>query len=174
MTKSYERYQPDLESYIRRTQTGPCFVCKIVERDQNFFHHVVYEDDCAIAFLNKYPTQYGYTIVAPKEHLEQVTGDFSVEEYLALQRVVYAVSEAVRLETEAERVYLLSLGSNQGNSHVHWCIVPLPTGIPYDEQQFSALRLEDAGALRIPEKEKVALSTRIRRRIEQQIEGRAI
>ena len=32
-----------------------------------------------------------------------MTGDFSTEEYLYLQRIVHRVSEAVRVEVEAER-----------------------------------------------------------------------
>jgi diadenosine tetraphosphate (Ap4A) HIT family hydrolase len=112
------------------------------------------------------PTQYGYTLVAPKEHKEQVASDFTVEEYLDLQRVVHRVVEAVREEVGAERMYVLSLGSNQGNAHVHWHVVPLPPGTPYEEQQFSAVRLETAGALRIPDEEKAALATRIGQRME--------
>jgi diadenosine tetraphosphate (Ap4A) HIT family hydrolase len=89
-----------------------------------------------------------------------------MEEYLELQRVVYRVSEAVREETEAERMYVMTLGSKQGNSHVHWHVVPLPPGVPYEEQQFGALMLERAWALRIPEEEKAALAARIAERIE--------
>jgi diadenosine tetraphosphate (Ap4A) HIT family hydrolase len=110
--------------------------------------------------------QYGYTLVAPKEHQEQVAGDFTVEEYLGLQRVVHRVAEAVRVEVGAERVYILSLGSNQGNSHVHWHVVPLPPGTPYEEQQFAALMLETAGALKIPDRENAALAARIGQRME--------
>jgi diadenosine tetraphosphate (Ap4A) HIT family hydrolase len=162
----FERYQPDLEAYVRRVRSGPCFVCAIVSRDPDFpEHHVFYEDDAVIAFLNRYPTQYGYTLVAPKEHREQVAGDFTVEEYLGLQRVVHRVAKAVREEVGAERVYLLSLGSNQGNAHVHWHVVPLPPGIPYEEQQFVALMLETVGALKIPEEEQASLAARIGRRM---------
>ena len=126
----FERYQPDLDAYVRRAQSGPCFVCAIVSQDPDFpEHHVFYEDDAAIAFLNRYPTQYGSTLVAPKEHKEQVAGDFTLDEYLGLQ-VVYRVAEAVGEEVGAERVYLLSLGSNQGNAHVHWHVVPLPQTHP--------------------------------------------
>ena len=127
----HERYLPDLDAYHRRVRTGPCFVCGIVARDPDFSgHHIVYEDDDAIAFLNRWPTQRGYTLVAPKEHREQATGDFTVDEYLALQRVVYRVAEAVREEVGAGRVYVLSLGSNGGNAHVHWHVVPLPPERP--------------------------------------------
>jgi diadenosine tetraphosphate (Ap4A) HIT family hydrolase len=161
----FERYQPDLDAYVRRVRTGPCFVCAILARDPAFpNHHIIYED--AIVFLGMNPTQYGYTLVAPKEHREQVAGDFALEEYLGLQRVVHRVAEAVREEVGAERVYILSLGSNQGNAHVHWHVVPLPPGTPYEEQQFAAVRLETAGALKIPDSEKEDLAARIGRRME--------
>ncbi|MGH3090289.1 MAG: HIT family protein [Rubrobacteraceae bacterium] len=65
-----ERSHFDLESYVERTRNGPCFICKLIEGDPDFFHHVVYEDDNVIAFLNKHPTLYGYTLVAPKYERE--------------------------------------------------------------------------------------------------------
>ena len=109
-----ERYLPDLDAYHERARTGPCFVCGIVARDPDFpDRHIVYEGDSAIAFFNRCPTQRGYVLVAPKEHREQATGDFTADEYLALQRVVYGVAEAVREEVGAERVYVLSLGSTR-------------------------------------------------------------
>ncbi len=166
-----ERYRPDLDAYVERTRSGTCFICRLFEGDPDFSHHIVYEDDDVIAFLNKYPTLYGYTLVAPKEHREQVTGDFDVEEYVAFQRIVHAVSEAVRDEVGAERIYLLSLGSDEGNAHVHWHVAPLLPGVPYEKQQFAALIVETAGALKIPEEEKARLAKRIRKRIEARIES---
>src|SRR5215213_1557143 len=108
----FERSQPDLDAYVRRVRTGPCFVCAILACDPAFpDHHIVYEDEDAIVFLTMNPAQYGYTLVAPNEHKEHVAGDFTVEEYLGLQRVVRSVAEAVREEVEAERMYVLSLGA---------------------------------------------------------------
>jgi ATP adenylyltransferase len=128
----FERYQPDLDAYVRRVRSGPCFVCAIVARDPAFpDHHISYEDEEVIVFLAMNPTQYGYTLVAPKEHKEQVVSGFTVEECLGLRRVVHRVAEAVPEEVGAERVYVLSLGFNNGNAHVHWHVVPLPPGTPY-------------------------------------------
>jgi len=158
----FERYHLDVPKYVRDCQTGPCFICEIVVGNPAYPHHVIYEDPWTIAFLNRYPTLYGYVLVAPKEHREQATGDFSVEEYLALQRVVYQVAEVVRREVKAERVYLLSLGSQQGNRHVHWHIAPLPPNVPYEQQQLAALNLAQAGVLRLPEAEMAALAGRLR------------
>ncbi len=160
----FERYEVDWAAYHRRAQTGPCFVCGIVARNPEFPAAIVYEDETAIVFLDKYPRVYGYTIVAPRDHRVQVTGDFTTEEYLALQRTVHRVAEAVRQEVKAERMYLLSLGSNQGNAHVHWHIVPLPPGVPYREQQLGIYR---KGIRKIPGEEMAALAARIAKRIEQ-------
>ena len=65
-----------------------------------------YEDEISVAFLNKYPPLYGYSLVAPKQHREQVTGDFAAKEYLALQDVVYRVGEALRRTVSTERLYI--------------------------------------------------------------------
>jgi ATP adenylyltransferase len=156
--------QAEIDAYVKRSQTGPCFICQIAASDPEEVHHIIYENDSAIVFLNRYPTLYGYTLVAPREHREQVTGDFSIEEYLALQQLIYHVAEAVRQEVKAERVYILSLGSQQGNRHVHWHIAPLPPGVPYEEQQTDTLRLE-RGILELSAEEMISLAQRIRQRI---------
>jgi diadenosine tetraphosphate (Ap4A) HIT family hydrolase len=74
---------------------------------------------------------------------------------------VYRVTEAVRRTVETERVYLLSLGSQQGNRHVHWHIAPLPYSVPFKEQQLEALRV-NAGILKMSDREMAELAVRIR------------
>jgi len=150
----------DFEGYLQRIQNGPCFICEMIA-GRSHGNHVIYQDDLFIAFLNKYPTLYGYVLVAPVAHKEQVTGDFTEDEYLALQRGVYRVAEAVRRTVETERVYILSLGSQQGNRHVHWHIAPLPYGVPFEQQQLAALGIMN-GYLDIPESEYAELARRIR------------
>jgi diadenosine tetraphosphate (Ap4A) HIT family hydrolase len=124
---------------LRQELAGRCFICELLAGNPEFRHHVIYEDDHAIAFLQRFQTLHGYVIVAPKEHREQVTGDFDHEEYLAVQAVVHRVGEAIRRAVPTERLYILSLGSQGGNRHVHWHLAPLPPGVPFDEQQFAAL-----------------------------------
>jgi diadenosine tetraphosphate (Ap4A) HIT family hydrolase len=65
------------------------------------------------------------------------------DEYLALQEVVYRIARAINEVVPTERTYVLSLGSMQGNSHVHWHIATLPPGVPYQQQQFHALMAEN-------------------------------
>ena len=100
----------DFDDVYRRL-AGRCFICELVRGNPEFRHHVVYEDEHTVAFLQQFQTLYGYVLVAPKEHREQVTGDFSPEEYLALQAVVHRVGEALRRAVPTERLYILSLGS---------------------------------------------------------------
>jgi diadenosine tetraphosphate (Ap4A) HIT family hydrolase len=154
-----DRKPLDTEAYLHRIKNGPCFICEMIAGRLNG-NHIIHQDESAIAFLNKYPVLYGYALVAPVKHREQVTGDFTEQEYLALQRRVYQVAEAVRRSVESERVYILSLGSQQGNRHVHWHIAPLPRGVPFEDQQLEALNLE-RGILDVPDSEMEVLAKRI-------------
>jgi len=149
----------DLDAYIERIQSGPCFICEMIAGRLKG-NHIVQQNDEFIIFLNKYPTLYGYALVAPIKHKEQVTADFSLDEYLALQRKIYETAEAVRKSVNAERVYILSLGSQQGNRHIHWHIAPLPFGVPYKEPQIEALKIEN-GFLEISDEEMEKLAKRI-------------
>ena len=150
---------PELDAYLGQARER-CFICAIASGEDTG-HHVVWEDETAIAFLNRFPTLEGYVVVAPREHREQVTGDFSVEEYLAVQHVVYGVAEGVRAALDPERVYILSLGSQAANAHVHWHVAPLPVGIPFEEQQLVALSWEH-GILDLGDADMAALAERLR------------
>lgn len=159
-----ERKQFDLDAYIHNIQTGPCFICEMVA-GRLAGNHIIHQNDTFIAFLNKYPVLYGYALVAPINHKEQVTGDFTLEEYLTIQRGVYQVAEAVRRSVETERVYILSLGSQQGNRHVHWHIAPLPYGVPFKQQQLDALRIEN-GVLALSDQDMEKLARLIEQNME--------
>ena len=164
MEERFGRYHPDMEAMHHGFRTQPCFVCRMVDGDVRFPENIIHEDDETLVFLDGYPRAYGYTLVAPKEHREQVTGDFTVGKYLDLQRLVYRVTEAVREEVGAERMYIFTFGSNEGNSHVHWHVVPLPPGVPYEDQQ-GAWTSWSRGVLEIPPEEMASLASRIGTRL---------
>ena len=152
----------DVEAYTRRAREGPCFVCTIVRGEAELPNPILYEDDAAIAWLNPFQVVLGYAIVAPKQHREEVTAEFSVDEYLALQRVVHRVGEAARRAVPTERLYVLSLGSKAGNAHVHWHLAPLPPGVLYADQQLAALDIERRGVLDLSVQELEELADRVR------------
>jgi diadenosine tetraphosphate (Ap4A) HIT family hydrolase len=132
----------DLAAYVRRSREGPCFVCATIAGLPGYEHEVILDEPEHVAFLSRYPTVYGYALVCPRRHVEHVVGDLTEAEYLALQAVVYRVARAVEAAVAPERTYLLSLGSQQGNAHIHWHVAPLPPGTPYEQQQFHALMAE--------------------------------
>ncbi len=165
MEERFERYHPDMETLHRGFRENPCFICEVVAGTNGRPQHFIHEDEKSIAFLDSYPRAYGYTLVSPKEHREQVTADFTASEYLDLHRLVYKVAEAVREEVGAERMYIYTYGSNEGNAHVHWHVVPLPPGVPYEEQQGAWVNWRK-GILDIPQEEMASLSKRIARRME--------
>jgi diadenosine tetraphosphate (Ap4A) HIT family hydrolase len=135
-----------------------CFICRLVQGDATLPpHQIVWQNKEAIAFLNRFPPVWGSTLVAPKVHREQVSGDFTLHRYLALQRIVHAVAEAVRLTLEPDRVYVLSLGSQQAVAHVHWHVVPCPPGLAYEEQQFALFDVEERGTVQFSAEEGAAL-----------------
>jgi diadenosine tetraphosphate (Ap4A) HIT family hydrolase len=133
-----KRRRVDFEA-VRRELAGRCFICELLAGNPDYAHHVVYEDERAIAFLQRFQTVLGYVLVAPKAHREDVVRDFSDGEYLALQAVVHRVGRAICQAVPTERLYVLSLGSKQGNSHVHWHLAPLPPGVPFEQQQLAAI-----------------------------------
>jgi diadenosine tetraphosphate (Ap4A) HIT family hydrolase len=158
------RRRIDFEA-VRSELAGRCFICELLAGNPEYAHHVVYEDELAIAFLQRFQTLYGYVLVAPKEHREQVVADFSEDEYLELQRVIHLVGRALCRAVPTERLYVLSLGRQEGNRHIHWHLAPLPPGVPFEEQQLVALD-SDLGLV-LDEVELKELAARIRERLAQ-------
>ncbi|MBL6851949.1 MAG: HIT family protein [Alphaproteobacteria bacterium] len=152
-----ERKPFDLEAYARSVATAPCFICELVKGNPDFAHHVIAQDEDTIIFLNKYPTLRGYTLVCPKAHREDLAEELSPNEYLRLQSHVHRVSRALKTVFDAERIYVLSLGSQQANKHLHFHVAPLPKGVPLAQQQYQALMAEN-GVLQIPDEEMAAIA----------------
>src|SRR5437879_5827292 len=105
---------------------------------------------------------WGHLLVAPVKHREHLVADLEIDEYVSLQRVVHRAGRALTSVIETERLYLLSLGSQEGNRHLHLHLVPLPPGVPYEKQQLAALA-ESRGFLDPPEEKMSALAAAISR-----------
>lgn len=143
MTDGPDARRPfDLDELVARSRSGPCFICELVAGNADFAHHIIAEDEETILFLSKYPTQIGYALVCPKAHVEDLSADLNEDAYLRLQAKVHRLARAMKAVLPVERTYVLSLGSQQGNRHLHFHVVPLPPGVPYDKQQYHALMAE--------------------------------
>lgn len=160
---THEGRQPfDLEGLVARSRHGPCFICELLKGNPDYAHHIIAEDEDHVLFLSKYPTQRGYALVCPKRHVEDLALDLSSEAYLALQARVHRLSRAMKRALPVERVYVLSLGSQQGNRHLHFHVVPLPPGVPYEKQQYHALMAEH-GVIDFSAEEMAELAQRLGR-----------
>lgn len=149
----------DEESYLDLVRRA-CFICEMLAGNPDYPHHVAHRDERAVVFLSKFPFMWGHLLVAPVEHREHVVGDFPLEDYLALQRVVHAAGTALTSLVPTERLYVLSLGSQQGNRHAHWHLAPLPPGVPYERQQFAAFSAE-LGSCDFPERDLAELAAEL-------------
>lgn len=156
----FDRKPFDLERYVSERATTPCFICAMLAGEPAFHHHRIAEDDETVLFLSKYPTLPGYALVCPKAHVEDLAGELSPEAWLGLQARVHRLARALKQIFDAERIYVLSLGSQQGNRHLHFHVVPLPRGVPYEQQQYHALMAEN-GVLSIPQAEMAAMAQQI-------------
>ncbi|MGH8878262.1 MAG: HIT family protein [Stackebrandtia sp.] len=168
---SFPRMQFDADAYVKSVQDGPCFVCAVAT-GKTGDHEVFHDDGRTIAFLNKYPTLPGYSLVCPKRHAEDLADDLTEAEYLAVQSVVRSVARAMKRVVPTERVYVMSLGSMSGNSHIHWHVAPLPPGVPYEQQQFHAVMTETSGVLDVDSDTRTRLAARLRESIEADRLGR--
>lgn len=154
----------NLTAYVDRARHGPCFVCAFLAGHPDYQHETVFEDEQHIAFLDRWPTLPGKVLVAPKTHVEHAVRDLDEKAYTRLMLVVREVALAVEDVCESERTYLYSLGSQQGNTHLHWHIAALPPGVPYERQQFHALMTEN-GVLSPSPQEAADTASRLRRAV---------
>jgi diadenosine tetraphosphate (Ap4A) HIT family hydrolase len=125
----------DAEQYIRRSPEGPVFRRSVLAGHRDSPRHDVCENAGAMAFLASWPVLLGRCLAAPKRHVERWVDDLDKNEFVDLQRVVHRVARALAASVPTERMHWLSLGSYQGDAHLHWHVAALPPGVPYEQQQ---------------------------------------
>jgi histidine triad (HIT) family protein len=97
-----------------------CIFCRLVRGEVPA--HVILEDQTTLAFLDRHPINPGHVLVVPKRH-EPDLFRLNEEEYLAVMRMVRAVSTSVLRATAPKRVGLLVAGWDVPHAHVH--VVPM-------------------------------------------------
>lgn len=101
-----------------------CIFCDIINRKQEA--HIIFEDDSHIAIMDKYPIQFGHSLVMPKAHHEKIV-DMSSGEVGELFSRVPVVARAILAATGADG---FNIGQNNGKSanqiipHVHVHVIP--------------------------------------------------
>ena len=95
-----------------------CFICK----NQINKEDIVFENNKFIAFLDSYPPTKGYTILAIKKHVEDIT-ELSEEEYLEFQNILFKISKAIKKAFNPKRTCLMNSGGLL--THWHFHIIPM-------------------------------------------------
>lgn len=149
----------DSDSYLSLARRA-CFVCELLAGNPAYPHHVAYRDEIAVVFASRFPSVVGHFLVAPVEHREHAVADFTPDEYATIQRVVHRAGSALSELVPIERLYVLSLGSQQANRHVHWHLAPLPPGVPYEDQQIAVFE-SSRGHLDLPDSQVADLARRL-------------
>jgi diadenosine tetraphosphate (Ap4A) HIT family hydrolase len=157
------RVSRDPDSYLALARRA-CFVCELLAGNPDYPHHVAYRDDVAVVFASRFPSVLGHFLVAPVDHREHAITDFTPDEYVAIQQVVHRAGAALTSLLPVERLYVVSLGSQQANRHVHWHLAPLPPGVPYEDQQIAVFEASH-GVLDLPGDEVADLARRLGERM---------
>jgi len=101
---------------------------KFLRRNVLFVKHeihnddIIFENDKFIAFLDLYPPTKGYTILAPKKHIGDIT-ELSEQEYMEFQKILFRISQAIKKAFNPKRICLLNSGGLL--SHWHFHIIPM-------------------------------------------------
>ena len=103
---------------LEKIPKDKCFICKHQIDNED----IVFENDKFIAFLDMYPPTKGYTILAIKKHLEDIT-ELSENDYLEFQKILFQISEAIKKAYNPKRICLLNSGGLL--THWHFHIIPM-------------------------------------------------
>lgn len=103
---------------IEKISKEKCFICKKEIEEYN----LIFEDRNCIAFLDSYPPTKGYTLLAVKKHIEDIS-ELPEKEYVDVQRIVFKISDAIKRAFNPKRICLLNSGGLL--SHWHFHIIPM-------------------------------------------------
>jgi histidine triad (HIT) family protein len=101
-----------------------CIFCDILSGVRNSY--ILYEDEAHVAFLDKYPIDFGHSLVVPKQHHERIT-DMDSNAVGNLFSIIPKIANGILNATGADA---FSLGQNNGKAakqiipHVHVHIIP--------------------------------------------------
>ena len=101
-----------------------CLFCDILDGKKE--GHFLYEDDSHVAFLDKYPIDFGHSLILPRKHHEKIT-DMNPEDVGTLFSLVPKIAKAILDATNADA---FSIAQNNGRAakqiipHVHIHLIP--------------------------------------------------
>jgi len=101
-----------------------CLFCDILDGKKE--GHFLYEDDSHVAFLDRYPIDFGHSLVLPRKHYEKIT-DMTPEDVGTVFSLIPKIAKAILDATNADA---FSIAQNNGRAakqiipHVHIHLIP--------------------------------------------------
>lgn len=115
-----------------------CLFCNIINRELEGY--IVYEDNLASAFLDKFPVTPGHTLVVPKKHYDNYL-EADEETLSQLARVTKIVALGVMEAVKADGIRILTnIGESAGQVVFHLHLHVIPTWMKEYPSMFSSFK----------------------------------
>jgi ATP adenylyltransferase len=113
--------------YIRSEKSSGCFLCDLIEGNNDRDNLLLYRGETCVALLNRYPYSSGHLMVAPRRHIAELN-DLTSDEALELHRLTVRAVDVLRETMNPEGFNVgINLGAPAGaglKDHLHRHIVP--------------------------------------------------
>jgi ATP adenylyltransferase len=110
---------------------GACIFCRAFREEPSLDNLVLFRDERVAVLLNKYPYTNGHLLVAPRDHVDSLTGVGPQTRAAAADMLAYCES-VIRKSFKPQGINVgLNMGQAAGAGildHVHWHILPRWTG----------------------------------------------
>jgi len=133
--------------FLQHSFMNNCTFCRIIKGLSPAAF--VYQNEFAVAFMDRFPLSKGHVLVVPKKHYEQIY-DMDVEEAAKLFKVVYKVAGMIQktLEPDGMRIVQNNGGAaGQVIPHVHFHLIPAYYHTPLKREGVSMEELEEIASL---------------------------
>ncbi len=101
-----------------------CVFCKIINKE--FDANIVYEDEHIIAFLDKFPSSLGHTLIVPKKHVSNIF-ELDKETGAKIFQKAIDISNAMKNVLGIENINILQNNGSLASQtvfHFHMHIIP--------------------------------------------------
>ena len=132
--------------------SADCIFCKFGRGEIPL--QLVYEDEMAIAFIDRCPLNPGHTLVIPRAHSETIL-DLEAGDYEVFMRTVRVVAKKVHAAFPSPRLSIFTKGFDVAHTHVH--LIPLHGGSDIVSGKYGEHLPPEAS---VPEREAMAAKIR--------------
>ncbi|WGH24894.1 MAG: HIT domain-containing protein [Candidatus Shikimatogenerans bostrichidophilus] len=83
----------------------------------------IYEDNNNIAILDKYPVNYGHTLIIPKNISTGYIFNINIKKYISLMKFSYKIAKLLKKTIKCKKISLSVIGLEINYVHIH--LIPI-------------------------------------------------